>query len=420
MKNILFIEDTPVNKITYYHLAGFLIVLPFDFFYSELVLISLGLHTLIHTDRSRIKNIFRKPVLVLTSIYLLTLAAIWYSPDKADAFNVAGRQLAILIFPLLFSLTGLNLEKYKLQLISIFAFACMGTILYLYADAINTILSLHMPLSSLFTIMFMNHNFSMPIGIHATYLSVYTAFSMLSFLYLFFREQHLLQKWIYIIAVLVLSAGLLQLSSRTVFIASLFIINFLFPFFFFKGKKRVLFFLTASLVSAITLLLINNVDSFKTRYISELKTDLTDSVMIIENTEPRIARWNATLELVKRSPVIGYGTGAEKELLKEKYFEKGLYISFLNEFNAHNEYLSIAIKTGLLGLALFVYVLYFGFAAALKKRDILFLGFMVLIAVVSVSENLLSLNKGIFFYSFFFSLFLIRPDDTIKTEPGNH
>lgn len=420
MKNIFFIEDTFANKITYYHLAGFLIALPFDFFYSELILISFGLHTLIHTGKSSIKRIFRKPALVLTSIYLLTLAAIWYSPDKADAFNVAGRQLAILLFPVLFSLTGINLEKYKLQLICIFAFTCMGTILYLYADAARNILYLQLPLSALFTVRFMNHNFSMPIGIHATYLSVYTAFSMLSFLYLFFREQRLLQKWIYIISVLILSAGLLQLSSRAVFVASLFIINFLFPFFLFKGKKRVVFFLTASVISAITLILINNVESFKTRYISELKTDLTDSVMIIENTEPRIARWNATLELVKKSPVIGYGTGAEKELLKEKYFEKGLYISFLNEFNAHNEYLSIAIKTGLLGLVLFVYVLYFGFAEALKKRDILFLVFMVMIAIVSVSENLLSLNKGIFFYSFFFSLFLVRPDDILKAEPGNH
>ena len=298
--------------------------------------------------------------------------------------------------------------------------------MYLYADAVRTILYLHLPLSSLFSVMFMNHNFSIPIHIHATYLSVYTAFSLLSFLYLFFKEQRRFQKWIYIIAALILSAGLLQLSSRAVFIAFLVIINFIFPFFLLTGRKRVIFFFTASLISAITLLAINKVESFKTRYITELKTDLTDTVMIIENTEPRIARWNATLELVKKSPFIGYGTGAEKELLKEKYFEKGLYISYLNEFNAHNEYLSMAIKTGVLGLALFVYVLYFGFAAAFRKKDILFLSFMIIITMVSVSENLLGLNKGIFFYSFFFSLFLIGSGDainkqisSIKDEPGN-
>src|SRR5204863_3505039 len=87
-------------------------------------------------------------------------------------------------------------------------------------------------------------------------------------------------------------------------------------------------------------------------------------------------------------------------------FEKGLYISYLNEFNAHSEYLSILIKTGIIGLALFIYTLYFGFMSSIRNRDILFLSFMVIITIVSISENILDLNKGIFFYSFFFPFFL--------------
>jgi O-antigen ligase len=334
------------------------------------------------------------------------LLAIMYSSDKPAGIDVAVRQLAILIFPVLFALTGLDLGKYKLNLICIFGLTCTATILYLYADAVRTIFYFHLPLSSLFTSIFMNHNFSLPIEIHATYLSVYTAFSLFAFLYLIFKEQGLSKKWIYIFCVIILSAGLIQLSSRAVFVAFLVIVNLAFPFFLFQGKKRLLFFLAASFISAATLVMIVKVDSFKTRYISELKTDLTNDVKIIEYTEPRLARWNCIMELIKRSPVIGYGTGAEKNLLKEKYFEKGLYISYLNGFNTHSEYLNILIKTGVVGLALFIYVLYFGFASAVKKKDILFLSFMVIVTIVSVSENILDLNKGIFFYSFFFPFFL--------------
>jgi O-antigen ligase len=406
MKNLFLIDDTTANRISYYHLACFLAALPFDFFYSEIILISFGLHTILNARKANLKNIFAKPVLILISIYLLGLAAILYSPDKPEAINVATRQLAILIFPVLFALSDLNLEKYKLNLMRIFGFACTATILYLYADALHTIYYFHLPLSSLFTLIFMNHNFSMPIEIHATYLSVYTAFSLLVFLFLLFSKQGLRQKWIYIISALILSVGMLQLSSRAVFIAFLVIINLVFPFFLFRGKKRLIFFLAASFISTATLMAIFSVDSFKERYISELKVDLTNNVKIIENTEPRLARWRAIMELVKKSPVIGHGSGSEKELLKDKYFEKGLYNSYLNEFNAHNEYLSILVKTGIIGLALFIYVLYFGFAAAIRNKDILFLNFMVIITIVSVSENILDLNKGIFFYSFFFSLFL--------------
>ena len=407
MRQLFFIDDTTTNKISYYHLAAFLIALPFDFFYSKIILVSFGLHTLIHTQKEKVKNIFTKPGLILISIYLLGLLAILYSPDKPEGINVATKQLAIFIFPVLFALTNLDLEKYKLNLICIFGFTCTATILYLYADAVYTILYFHLPLSSLYTLAFMNHNFSLPIEIHATYLSVYTAFSLLAFLYLVFKKTGPKLRWIYIIAIIVLSVGLIQLSSRAVFIAFLATVNLIFPFFLFQGKKRLIFFLAASFISLIILVIIMNVDSFKTRYISELKTDLTNDVKIIENTEPRLARWNAITELIKRSPVIGYGTGAEKKLLKEKYFEKGLYISYLNEFNAHSEYLSIVIKIGVIGLAIFIYILYFGFASAIRKKDILFLSFMVIITVVSISENILDLNKGIFFYSFFFPFFLL-------------
>ncbi len=417
MRQLFLIDDTITNKISYYQLACFLAALPFDLFYSEIILISFGLHTILHVRKDRVKNIFGKPVLILTSIYLLGLVAILYSPDKQEGINVATRQLAILLFPVLFALTDLDLEKYRLNLMRIFGFACTLTILYLYIDAVHTIFYFHLPLSSLVTMIFMNHNFSLPIEIHATYLSIYTAFSLLVFLFLIFSKQDTKQKWVYIIAALILSAGLIQLSSRAVFVTFLVIINLAFPLFLFRGRKRLLVFLGASFISAMTLLLIYNMDSFKERYISELKTDLTNNVKIIENTEPRLARWNGIMELVKKSPVIGYGSGSEKELLKEKYFEKGLYISYLNEFNAHSEYLSILLKTGIIGLALFIYVLYFGFAAAMRRGDILFLSFMLIIAIVSVSENILELNKGIFFYSFFFSVFLWK-DGAKKGETG--
>lgn len=406
MKKIVLINDTIANKISYYHLALFLVALPFDFFYSEIILVSFGLHTLIHARGPKWKNVISKPVIIPASIYLLSLVAVSYSPDKPEAINIIGRQQAILLFPVLFALTGLDIEKYKERLMYIFGFTCTVTIIYLYADALRIIIYFHLPLSSLFTLLFMNHNFSMPVGIHATYLSIYTAFSLVVFLNLIFKKPALKEKMVYLLCAVILLAGLIQLSSRAVFIAFLIIVNLAFPFFLFQGRKRALFFISTTAISLLTLLLMYNVDSFKTRYVTELKTDLTNRVKLIENTEPRLARWSAITGLIKRSPVIGFGTGSEKKLLEEKYFEKGLYISYLNEFNTHSEYLSILIKTGVIGLVLFMYILYYGFASAIRKKDILFISFIVIIAVASVSENILDLNKGIFFYSLFFPLFL--------------
>jgi O-antigen ligase len=414
VKNIFLINDTVENKISYYHLALFLLVLPYDFFYSELVLISFGLHTFIHVKKQDFKNILNKPVLVLISLYLLNLVAILYSPDKQEGINLAVRQLALLLFPVLFVLSHLDFAKFRMPLVCVFGFSCTITVLYLYFDALKTIFIFQLPVSSLFTVNFMNHNFSLPVGIHATYLSVYIAFSIIAFLWLLLNGQPVRQKWIYIIASLILFAGLIQLSSRAAFIAFLIVVNGAFPLLLFRGRKRLQFFLATSVISAAVLILIYSVDSFKTRYVSELKTDLTDKVKIIENTEPRLARWEAILELIKQSPFIGYGNGAETTLLKEKYFSKGLYISYLNEFNTHNQYLAVMLKTGIIGLLFFLFIIYFGYASAIRSKDLLLLSFMIIITVVSISENLLDLNKGIFFYGFFFSLLLLQRNAEIK------
>lgn len=420
MRKIFFINDTVENKISYYHLALFLMVLPYDFFYSELILVSFGLHSFIHIKREDLKNILSQTVVILISLYLLNLVAILYSADKPEGINLAVRQLGILLFPVLFSVSHLDLVKYRLRLFCILGASCTITVLYLYFDALRTIFIYHLPASSLFTVNFMNHNFSLPINMHATYLSVYIAFSIIVFMLLLLKGLVVKQKWLLIIASFILFAGLLQLSSRSVFIAFLVVINAAFPFMLFTGRKKLRFFLTSTVISAIVLVLIFNVDAFKTRYVSELKTDLTDRVKIIENTEPRMGRWEAVMELVKRSPVIGYGNGTETALLKEKYFEKGLYISYLNEFNTHNQYLAILLKTGITGLLLFLFILYFGYTNAIQKKDLLLLGFMIIISIVSLSENILDLNKGIFFYGFFFSILLVQHKNGVAANDSLH
>ena len=413
MRQILYIDDTMANKISYWHLVAFLLALPFDFFYSEIILASYVLHTLIHLRRIDLKSLLRREVMVLVSIYLMGLLSLIYSSDKQEGFNIAARQLAILLFPVLFALNGFDANKYRDRLFSFFVITCTATVIYLYADAFITIQYFHLPASSLLTLAFINHNFSLPIEMHATYLSMYVAFSIIILVFRITNKKWKSINWLHLCCIFVLTLGLLQLSSRSVFISLLLIINIVFPILVFSGKQRTRFIFVSLLLSALALFAILNINSFRIRYVSELRKDLTQKSELIEVNESRIARWKATLELIRVSPLIGYGLGSEKRLLKDKYFEKKLFTSFLNEFNSHSEYLSFLLKNGILGLFLFIYVLCTGFRTSYRHKDMLVLSFMLLVSIVAVSENILDLNKGIFFYSFFFSLFLIK-----KQAPG--
>lgn len=96
-----------------------------------------------------------------------------------------------------------------------------------------------------------------------------------------------------------------------------------------------------------------------------------------------------------------------KNTLEKKYFS-----SYLHRLNAHNEYLSFLIKSGILGLGVYLATLTYGFKKAIRKGDAVFFSFMVLIALVSFSENILDMDKGVMFYSFFLSFFVFAAEQS--------
>ena len=98
-------------------------------------------------------------------------------------------------------------------------------------------------------------------------------------------------------------------------------------------------------------------------------------------------------------------TGEEIPLLKEKYFENRYFDSYLHELNAHNQYLSFLIKGGLLALGIYLFTLFYFFRLAIRQKNLFFTGFLILVIITGLSENILNVNKGIFFYAFFLGFF---------------
>ena len=74
------------------------------------------------------------------------------------------------------------------------------------------------------------------------------------------------------------------------------------------------------------------------------------------------------------------------------------------------------LKSGIWGLAVYLAVLAYGFKIALQHKDVLFISFMLLVAIVSLSENILDMDKGVFFYGFFFSFFLFSNEECFKNK----
>jgi len=237
-------------------------------------------------------------------------------------------------------------------------------------------------------------------------LSMYVLLSVCIFLSIFFRVPSF-KKRKYILYFLILFVGLVQLSSRATIIATLIIVVIIVPFFLLQGKKKLIFFLSSLFFSALIFIIITQVTTIKKRYIYDLENDLSEYRDPGDLTESRLARWNLELGLIQKSPFLGYGTGSEKFVLKDTYFENKFYRSYLLGLNAHNQFLSFLLNAGLIGLFVFLYIYYYGLRVAIKRKDFLLLSFLIILLIVSFSENILDVSKGVLFYGFFFSFLLL-------------
>jgi O-antigen ligase len=405
MKNIFLIDDTPANKISYYHLMVILAVMPFDQFYSHLVFGSFALHTLINLQKNRLKQLLRLQVLLLQAVFFITLISCCYTNYAAGAAIDVTRQLVILLFPVFFVLTDLDIKKYRDNLMMAFTIICAATIVYLYLHAFIILRYFHLPFKVLFSRSLISHNFSVPINMHATFFSLQISLAFFYLLSLVIKGTT--NKLIYTIGALILLAGIIQLSSKAIFMAILLALNIAVPYFLISSGKRLKYILITTGLSIIVILGVLRTNSFRERYVTDLKNDLTATPTIPDETvEPRIIRWKAALEVAQTAPIIGHGAGSELPVLQDEYFHKKLFSAYVNRLNAHNQYITFLITTGIIGLLVYLATLYYGVDLCFRRNDVLFFVFLLLVAMVSLSESMLNAEKGIWFYAFFLSFFV--------------
>ena len=416
MKDKFLITESLADKISFYHLLVFAMALPFDRLYSELALISLTVHTIIHLQTTDIQRVKISAMLIPGIIYLVTVVGTIYTRFYDEAFYEWERQLAILLFPLIILYNSFDFKKYLPNILFGLATSCVLTLLYLYFMAYSIIRFNHLPLVSLFSNAFLNHNFSAPIDMHATYFSMYIALAAAAMMDAFIKTGSGKTKWLYGGMIFILLAGLWQLSSRAVFISFAVILILGFPLLVFQKRKKILSMLVSVVFSLLVFWVLTQIDNLRTRFMIDLKEDLTSASINNNTLEPRATRWGCAWQLIKQSPIYGHGSGSEVVLLKEVYFQRKLYRSFIGELNAHNEYLSMLMKTGLIGLLALLFVFFTGFKRAVQSKDVVFCAFLVITAVVSFSENILDANKGIFFFAYFFSLFYLGREKEFNIE----
>jgi O-antigen ligase len=338
-------------------------------------------------------------------VFLLSVIGYFFSLHKDQAAFLLERQLSLFLAPVFIPLgISLNIQTVR-RLLWVLASACLIANAYLIINLIYKIVFVfHLPfLHTIFGGVFFNHEFSKPLAIHAGYLSLYFAFVIVFLVSELVSLSKFSVKLSLLTAIGFLLIGVFFLASRNTIISMILIFIFIFPLSIIKNKKR--YFLLSFLFLFFMGIAVLNVPYLKNRFSKELVLDIKPSqsgqLYNVSVIEPRIERWKGAAQLIAQAPVFGYGTGDEVSMLKTEYAKRGLYISYLEDFNAHNTYLSILLKHGFFGFLLFILMFSFYLRLAFKSRSFLYISFLALFVFGFYTENLFDANKGIVFFAYF-------------------
>lgn len=337
-------------------------------------------------------------LLLILGLYLLVWTGMLYTDDIKTALGRAERSLALLILPIVI----FSLDKRFFRLKNILYALGIGlfvVMLISWGSIVSDIMSKPWPLRQaryFFEWIYTDDNLLRVVDIHPGYfvlfLVLFLAALIHSPIFSGFRDKRLL----YIFSLFLFLLFLVETSSRIGFVSLILILSIESVR---KANKKMIWLHFA--VIFILILIATQFDYLHSKFEKLIASDGTI-------TFERYHRWKAIFEVfeTKTSWIVGVGSGDIYQLYHQAYEQGNFTLALRENYNAHNQYLEQLVGTGLVGLALYLSVL-FNFIRQTKLHNMA-LAFFILIVLFSFSESFLVRSKGVFFFALFYSLFIVK------------
>jgi O-antigen ligase len=129
-----------------------------------------------------------------------------------------------------------------------------------------------------------------------------------------------------------------------------------------------------------------------------------------ESAELRLVVWESAIEVIRKNPLFGVGTGDRENAMLQSTMNKNK-AAFEMKLNAHNQYLEISIAFGIVGLLTLLLIIFAPLMQAIANQKHIFAAFLIIISLNMLFESMLQVFQGIVFFSFFYCVFTL---DIIK------
>ena len=120
----------------------------------------------------------------------------------------------------------------------------------------------------------------------------------------------------------------------------------------------------------------------------------------------RIEFTRASFHIIGQHPWFGVGTGDVPQAFAQTYDEIHSPLKEEYRFRAHNQYLAIAVAFGLVGLAFFLFVLFYPWFSSKRHHTYLYMVFLCIMLLSMFPEDTLETQAGATLFAFFEALLL--------------
>lgn len=351
------------------------------------------------------KKLVSLPIIALPVFYLFILICSIYSINFAQAQKEIVRFLSFLIYPLIFSSVIPFNFKERRKIILFFITCLIVFFLVCLRTAIYRQIIFWGEGGHFNWYFFYRYDFLEVFNQHPTYVSLFTLLALCFLHFLPEKEMIIKNSFTNGLLSVVLIFSIILYGSRIGYILMMLLgVIYLIRLIKCKKIKELSFVLITFLILLITAW---NIPIVKERILFtagenyDYKYNDKKKVNLGTEEQGRLLMWKDALELIKEKPLLGYGTGASRQVLLEKYEEKGHNIFLEGRYNAHNTYLELLLWGGV--VLLVIYLVYLGllFYQSIIKKDLLLFLFFLIISIAGITETIF-IAQGIMFAAFFY------------------
>ena len=377
---------------------------------GPLLIILLGIAIVGHLKK---ENQFQIQFVHVSWILLFLLycsSLFWTSTPDWSALE---RKLALLAFPLLFSFKWKNPLPIA-QMWLAHTLGCLVLIAIAYYDAVLCQLTLGQSVRCFSTTYFSQVH-------HPSYFSAFLIFSIIGLLQgkvAWFRAK---PRWISWLLILIFASMHLHLGTLAGIIAlgMVLMIFTIYRLLQYLGTTKSIVIGALLLLFSIVLALLSkdirsdaqNARDFTRSYIENPEAFVKGRNEPLQGNEVRLILWTASVELGLKHPM-GLGLGGLEPALSQKLIAWGYPEQAKKEFNPHNQFLQIWNEVGLLGLVIFIGILYVLLQQFYTKRQLSGFLLTLVFIIFCLFESILQRESGIVFFLCWFTALSMQPKIT--------